>query len=331
MDIGEVLSRSWQIIWKHKVLWIFGILASLTGEFRMSYSGGTPPTEMSGNAYPTVPPEFFRTIDQTPSWVIFLILGGLILLSLIIAIIFYILSTIGHIGVVHGTQLADEGAEKLPFGELFKGSFHYFWRIFLLDILIGLAIFVLVGGFIFVSIISAVITFGLALACILPLMCLMVPVGIIISIWLQQARIAIIVEDISMWDGLQRGWEVLKENASSYALMWLVLGLAISLVAGFILAMPMMLLMVPLFSGLFVEELRFMLWLALAGILLYLPFLLVLGGILYTYVTAGWTVTYLRLTHHTPLLDVGGEADDDDLPEDDATLPAPEDDEPDEG
>ena len=28
MEIGEVLSRAWQIIWKHKVLWIFGILAS---------------------------------------------------------------------------------------------------------------------------------------------------------------------------------------------------------------------------------------------------------------------------------------------------------------
>jgi hypothetical protein len=25
-DIGEVLSRAWQITWKHKVLWIIGIL-----------------------------------------------------------------------------------------------------------------------------------------------------------------------------------------------------------------------------------------------------------------------------------------------------------------
>jgi uncharacterized membrane protein YgcG len=26
-NFGEVLTRAWQIIWKHKVLWIFGILA----------------------------------------------------------------------------------------------------------------------------------------------------------------------------------------------------------------------------------------------------------------------------------------------------------------
>ena len=27
MDFGEILSRAWQIIWKHKILWVFGILA----------------------------------------------------------------------------------------------------------------------------------------------------------------------------------------------------------------------------------------------------------------------------------------------------------------
>ena len=27
IDLGKILARSWQIIWNHKVLWIFGILA----------------------------------------------------------------------------------------------------------------------------------------------------------------------------------------------------------------------------------------------------------------------------------------------------------------
>ena len=29
MNYGEVLSSAWKTIWKHKVLWIFGILAGL--------------------------------------------------------------------------------------------------------------------------------------------------------------------------------------------------------------------------------------------------------------------------------------------------------------
>ena len=28
MDFGEVLTKAWKIIWKFKVLWIFGILSS---------------------------------------------------------------------------------------------------------------------------------------------------------------------------------------------------------------------------------------------------------------------------------------------------------------
>lgn len=28
MDFGEVLKKAWKIIWKFKVLWIFGILSS---------------------------------------------------------------------------------------------------------------------------------------------------------------------------------------------------------------------------------------------------------------------------------------------------------------
>ncbi|HAE58039.1 MAG TPA: hypothetical protein DCG54_00625, partial [Anaerolineae bacterium] len=28
MNIGDILTRSWQIVWKYKILWVFGILAS---------------------------------------------------------------------------------------------------------------------------------------------------------------------------------------------------------------------------------------------------------------------------------------------------------------
>ena len=43
MDIGEVLSRAWQIIWKHKVLWIFGILAGCAS----GGGGGNPGSGVS--------------------------------------------------------------------------------------------------------------------------------------------------------------------------------------------------------------------------------------------------------------------------------------------
>src|SRR5450759_4219284 len=43
IDLGEILSKAWRIIWKFKVLWIFGILAGCGGAngSRFNFSGGT--------------------------------------------------------------------------------------------------------------------------------------------------------------------------------------------------------------------------------------------------------------------------------------------------
>ncbi len=39
-NFGEVLTRAWKTIWKHKVLWIFGILASCARGGGSSNGGG---------------------------------------------------------------------------------------------------------------------------------------------------------------------------------------------------------------------------------------------------------------------------------------------------
>jgi hypothetical protein len=60
MDIGSVLSRAWQTIWRHKVLWIFGILAGCSG------AGGN-----AGNSRASwqqqAPPEV-QLIGRLPCW-----------------------------------------------------------------------------------------------------------------------------------------------------------------------------------------------------------------------------------------------------------------------
>ena len=48
MNYSEILSRAWQIIWKHKVLWIFGILAGCAN------SGGGGGGGGNNNSVPTV-------------------------------------------------------------------------------------------------------------------------------------------------------------------------------------------------------------------------------------------------------------------------------------
>ncbi len=282
MDFGEVLSRAWQIIWKHKVLWIFGILAGCSSSNSGSGFSG------SGTSWQTdqLPYQVERAINQIPEWQWGMIIGGAILLILILVILAIFLGTIGRIGLIRGTVQAEQGKEKLAFGELFSGSLPYFWRIFLLFLLVGLAMAVVIIALIF-SI------------CLSPLACLMIPVAWAVGVILEQASVAIVVEDLGLTDGLKRGWEIVKLNAGTMAIMWLVLVLGIGLIGGLIIGLPLMLSLGPIFAALITGGER-AIWggMAVAAIcfVAWLPFLIVLGGIMRSYIGSAWTLTFLRLT-----------------------------------
>ena len=67
MDFGKILTRAWEIIWKFKVLWIFGILASC-GQGTSSGGGGGGNTgfQFSGkdvNLHPEVN-RYFSQIER---------------------------------------------------------------------------------------------------------------------------------------------------------------------------------------------------------------------------------------------------------------------------
>lgn len=306
MNYSEILSRAWQIIWKHKVLWIFGILAGCANSSGGGGGGGNTGrinTSNSGQAPAQLQPyidrfqHFFQSVPQQ-TWILIGI--GVVLLVLILIVLKIFLGTIGTIGLIRGAQLADQDLEAhLTFGELFKGSLPYFWRVFLLNLLVGIvaffvAIFLAVG-----FILGTVITFGIGLICLIPLLCLLVPVAIAIGVIIEQATIAIVVEDLGVMDGLRRGWEVVKTNAGSMVVMWLILGLAIRGIVGIILGLPMILVFAPLLIGLFAnaqQALQTGLIVSLVCCAAYLPVLIILGGILESYVRSAWTLTFLRLT-----------------------------------
>jgi len=294
MDFGEVLSRAWQIIWKHKVLWIFGILAGCA-----SGGGGSNPTSTISWQTDKLPYQVEQTVSQVQDWQWALIAGGIFLVILLIIIVAVFIGTIGKIGLVRGTIQADQEQEKLSFGELFSGSMPYFWRVFLLNLLVGLGIGLVFTALIFFGIFGTILTFGLGLFCLVPLICLLVPIGFAIGVILEQSSIAIIVENLGIMAGLKRGWEVVKGNAGTMILMWLILVLGITIIGGLIIGLPMMFTVGPIIIGAITgEEAALFGGLAVSAVCCaaYLPFLIVLSGILRSYVASAWTLTFLRLT-----------------------------------
>lgn len=294
---GEVLTRAWQIIWQHKALWIFGIMASCARSNGGSGNGGGGNSggyQTGSGDVPFSEDQLERGITQFGQflteniWIIIAFAVFIILLS----IIFYFLGMMGRVGLIQGTYKVENGAATLAFGEIWSESLPYFWRVFGLNFLIGLAIFVIFVPFIFLGIVTA----GIGFLCILPLICILIPLGLILNVVIDQAQAAIVIENLGMWDGFKRGWEIVKSNIGVMIVMGLILIFG-GAVLSVLIALPIVLAVLPLIIGAStLQESLTPVYIALACFVLYLPVLIFLNGVLTAYIQSAWTLTYLRLT-----------------------------------
>ena len=298
-NFGEVLTRAWQHVWKHKVLWVFGILASCA---RGNGGGGGNNSgsryQTSGDDLPFSGGEIEQTFTRFGQylednlWIIAVFIVAIFLLSLI----FFTIGMMGRAGLIKGTYQAEMGAESLQFGELWSESMRFFGRIFGLNFLFSFLSFV-IALVIFVPLIFlGVATAGVGLLCLLPLICLLIPIAIAISIVIEQAQAAIVIEDLGVMDGLKRGWEIARSNIGPVIVMALILGIGGGIV-GTIISLPLILAVVPIVIGAgSLSESLTPVYIALACCLVYFPVLLFFNGILSAYIQSAWTLTYMRLT-----------------------------------
>lgn len=297
MNFGYVIKRAWEIIWKFKILWIFGILASCgqaTGSnagnsgYRVSGQGSNVVTQFE---------RFFNQIDPAVRALLILV-GILIVLTLIVLAV--LLGTLGRVGLIRGTIKAEQGAERLTFGELWREGLTYFWRVFGLNLLIGVIIFVVVLAVFLPAAILTGITSGLFLLCVLPLVCVFILALWAVTVIVEQANIALVVENLGIIEAIKHGWRVVWDNLGNMIVMSLILTLGVGIIGGFIIALPLLIVAAPLIAG-YAAGTSVAIrngWIG-SGILfiIYLPFLLLFSGVLRAYTGSAWTLTYMRLTH----------------------------------
>jgi len=298
-NFGEILTRAWQITWKYKVLWIFGILASCSQGGGEGGGGGGSSGFKTGPSDQNLPPalrqlgyqmeRFFEwSLDN---WWIYIVI---VLVMLLLIAIGVFLGTIGRIGLIKGTYKAEqEEPETLVFGELFSNSMPYFWRVFGLYFLIALGFLLL-----FMPLaIFGVLTAGIGFLCLLPFICLLIPIAWVVYVITEQAIRAIVLEDLGIFDGLGRAWEIVRSNVGPLLIMSLILGI-ISFLTGLVIALPIFIVVFMTFFGYFMGGGDSFTPLYVAGvcICLYIPVALLASGILNTFTHSSWTLTFMRLT-----------------------------------
>jgi hypothetical protein len=295
MDISTVFKRAWEITWKHKGLWLLGILANCTsggGSQGSSNATRFPEYTTSGGEFP----EIARWVESIPEEAWIAIGLAVICVGLILALAFWVLAAIGNGGLIAGFQMAETG-ETVTLSSAFQQGLRYFWKLLGIQLIFGVATFVVIVLLIISVVILGVLTLGIALICLIPFLCLLIPLGIVVSIYTQLTQIALIVEELDIVSAFQRAWDVLVANVGQIIVMGLILGIG-GFVAGLILAIPLVLLALPFIAGLIggtdtttVAGISA----TVVGVLLYLPVLLVASGILRTFITGSWTLTYRSL------------------------------------
>jgi hypothetical protein len=287
-DFGEVLSRSWQITWKHKVLWLYGSLQTMAG-FLLLPLAIIP-------AFAPLISDQAGGITNEP-WFFLIFFGGFFIFMLEL----YPLSVVINGALTMGVLRAEQGEEKLSFMELIRESLPYFGRLLGSMLLFGGGILLVMLIFFALQTILSVVTLGLGTVCTGPISLLSYPLFFVWYVCLEQSMTAIVVDKMNVMDAARQSWELFRKNMAAVVVIGLVLYFGLSLIGGIIM-LPMI---VPFFAipfALGVEEFNRMI-LLVAGICaaIYLPLFVIFQGAVMAFMKSGWVLTYLRLTRSPTL------------------------------
>ncbi|MCI0549837.1 MAG: hypothetical protein L0287_02665 [Anaerolineae bacterium] len=305
-NFGEVLTRAWQIVWKHKILWVFGILASCGRGGSNFNSGSSGGGDGGSGTPPDLPPqamEWFRWVEENAVTFFALVCVFVLLIWLVTKAI----GAVGKIGLIRGTAQVEGSTEQLIFGQLFSEGTPYFGRMFGLLVLVdlpilALALVVIVMAIAFVLPVSqagdAAVTGMFSMVALFGVcICLFIPIMIVVYLIANQSERAIVLEEMRVLPAISRGWDVFRNNLGPIIVMAIILAV-ISFVVGFIIAIPILIVVVPTMFAFMAGEAQNWTPLAIAGvcICLYIPISLLLNGIAIAYTESAWTLTYMRLT-----------------------------------
>ena len=315
MDYLDLVKRAWSITWRYRPLWLFGFLLALC-----SGGGGGGNIRLPGNSVggdfgdgSSLPNLDNFSIEPE---LIFVIIGvGLCLFLLLIAIqiVVPVITRTALIGMVD--KIETDGVITIREGWQFGWSARA-WRLFLINLLIGLPRFIITMSLIIVALLpllliiteeTSLIILGVALTVIMFLFVLLILflLNLIIAPFQEIAWRKTVLEERGVFDSAREaitfGRTQLKEIVLLYLVMFAV-GFGWAMIS-LIIVLPVSLIAAALVGGIpaLLVYLISESWLgaALAGGPLALLVLMVLvsaaQGLYLIFQSAMWTLAYLRL------------------------------------
>jgi len=281
MEYFEILTQTWKLLWKHKVILAFGLLSMLVPGLAGLLMGGSM-LFFSVDSFN----QFERMMDNEVWFVLVWIasFGIFMLLS-------FVATAVSWTVVFKGTYEAETGKQELTFSGLWASSRPYIVRVLGILFLVGLGM----SLFFMVPVLLGIITAGIAFLCVLPMMIILIPLSFLSQMYMALCMASSVADDVDVFEAVKHAWNITIKNFWPLALMSLLLYL-VQMAAGMVIAIPswgaQMVFMIPLMSDDFRPEMIFTFFGIFMMILMPLAFLI--QGAAQTYVNAAWMLVYLN-------------------------------------
>jgi hypothetical protein len=283
-DYGSLLSRTWQITWKHKTIWALLVLPMLLSFFFIPLF---------------IAPFFFMDKGGVSNNTETILLIVILLFFIIFMVSSLMINTICMSSATLGVIRAERGEGSLSFGDLLKDGTEYFGRILGVTLIISLTVGLIFSLFFMCVFISSVVTMGLASLCLQPIMILLTPLMFLVVGLMEAAETAAIAENLNPMDAVKQALQVVREHVWKYVLITLIVYFGSSILTSF-LVVPIMM---PIFAVPFLLESGqnmgqgTMIAIVVAFICICFPLMLAFQSLVGTFMKTALDITYLRLTH----------------------------------
>jgi hypothetical protein len=133
MDYSGILNRAWEVTWKYKILWLFGLFAgsSVGGS---SSAQNMPKSDVSVGQTSLRVEEAYRYIHQYGDLIIIGVCVGMV-----IGLLFYLLTILARVGLIHLVNEAEQGHEVRA-ADGWRAGRRKLWRVFGIEFLAGLPV-----------------------------------------------------------------------------------------------------------------------------------------------------------------------------------------------
>ncbi len=278
MEFNRIISRSFELAWQHKFLWLFGMFAGGSG-FYLDFS---VLFDLDEN-----PEEIFNQLDMLPETLIPFLMG-----ILIWGLIMFVLKLISEVAVIDSINRIERGG-LYSFASGYSAGLDFFFRYLGLAIMKGLVIIASVGLIGFIMFILFAITPVLGIMFLLLFIPGFLFVIFVITNIFTLAERGMIVRNSGIIESIEEGYYLFKNRFSDNFIIFLIfVGMSIAFgIGSFILWMFFGIPIGIIIALMNMEPMTAFVMSFIIG----LPISLVIGGIFGVFFSNLYTLFYFEL------------------------------------